>query len=299
MPRRLPPLNALRVFEAAARAESFSVAAEELCVTHGAVSRQVAQLEAWLGHALFERRGRRVVLTASGRAYLPEIAAALDRIALATHEQLRATRQQIVRVNAPTTFALRWLLPQLSGFQLTHPAVEIRLTTSEEPIEKLGEECDVAIRGSEQKSAAYAADEFLSEVRLPVCSPRLLEAQPLRRVADLAHHTLLHSATYPSLWAQWLAASGKPGLVVRHAQQFDHFYLTLQAAIDGLGVAMGPTALVALDVEEGRLVFPFDGPALPAWRYCSYVRKTRLEEPAIQLFLAWLRELGQRFSRTA
>ncbi|WGS54316.1 transcriptional regulator GcvA [Paraburkholderia sp. D15] len=298
MPRRLPPLNALRAFEAAARFESFSAAADELCVTHGAVSRQVGQLEAWLGRDLFERRGRRVALTAQGRVYLSEISAALDRIALATDEQLRVTRQQIIRVNAPTTFALRWLLPQLSSFQLTNPAVEVRLTTSDEPIEKLREECDVAIRGSEQKAAGYVVSEFLSEVRLPVCSPKVLEVHPLRRVSDLAHHTLLHTATYPGLWDEWLAACGKPRLVPRNSQQLDHFYLTLQAAIDGLGIAMGPTALVALDVEEGRLVFPFDGPALPAWRYCSYVHHARLGDPAIGIFLAWLRELGQRFSRS-
>jgi LysR family glycine cleavage system transcriptional activator len=299
MPRRLPPLNALRVFEAAARVESFSAAADELCVTHGAVSRQVGQLEAWLGHDLFERRGRRVVLTAPGRAYLSEISAALDRIALATNEQLRVTRQQIIRVNAPTTFALRWLLPQLSNFQLTNPAVEVRLTTSDEPIERLRDECDVAIRGSEQKPAGYVVNEFLSEVRLPVCSPKVLEAHPIHHVSDLAHHTLLHTATYPGLWAEWLAACGNPRLAARNSQQLDHFYLTLQAAIDGLGIAMGPTALVALDVEEGRLVFPFDGPALPAWRYCSYVHHARLEDPAINTFLTWLRELGHRFSRHA
>ncbi|OLL32311.1 transcriptional regulator [Burkholderia sp. SRS-W-2-2016] len=299
MARRLPPLNALRVFEAAARVESFSAAADELCVTHGAVSRQVAQLEAWLGLKLFERRGRRVVLTVSGRAYLAEISAAFDRIALATTEQLRSTRQQIVRVNAPTTFALRWLLPQLSNFQFTNPAIEVRLTTSDEPIEKLGDTCDVAIRGSEQKSAGYQVSEFLSEVRLPVCSPKVFESHPIRTVADLAQHTLLHTATYPGLWTEWLAASGHAGLVPRQSQQLDHFYLTLQAAIDGLGIAMGPTALVALDVEEGRLVFPFDGPALPAWRYCSYVRDARREDPAIAIFLTWLRELGQRFSRHA
>jgi LysR family glycine cleavage system transcriptional activator len=299
MPRRLPPLNALRVFEAAARFESFSAAADELCVTHGAVSRQVGQLEAWLGLNLFERRGRRVVLTAPGRAYQSEISAALDRIALATNEQLRATRQQIIRVNAPTTFALRWLLPHLSNFQLTNPAIEVRLITSDEPIEKLRDECDVAIRGSAQKSVGYVVNEFLSEVRLPVCSPKVLNSRPIHHVADLAHHTLLHTATYPGLWAEWFAACGKPGLVAHNSQQLDHFYLTLQAAIDGLGIAMGPTALVALDVEEGRLVFPFDGPALPAWRYCSYVHNARIEDPAINIFLTWLRELGQRFSRNA
>lgn len=297
MPRRLPPLNALRVFEVAARLESFSAAADELCVTHGAVSRQVGLLEGWLGHDLFERRGRRVVLSAPGRAYLSEISAALDRIALATNEQLRVMRQQIIRVNAPTTFALRWLLPQLSNFQLSHPAVEVRLTTSDEPIERLREECDVAIRGSEQKPAGYVVSEFLSEVRLPVCSPKVLDVHPIREIADLAHHTLLHTATYPGLWAEWFAACGKPQLAARNSQQLDHFYLTLQAAIDGLGIAMGPTALVALDVEEGRLMFPFDSPALPAWRYCSYVPNARLEDPAINSFLTWLRDLGRRFSR--
>lgn len=299
MPRRLPPLNALRVFEAAARHESFSSAADELCVTHGAVSRQVGLLEAWLGHDLFERRGRRVVLTAPGRAYLSEIAAALDRIALATNEQFGVARQQIIRVNAPTTFALRWLLPQLSNFQLSHPAVEVRLTTSDDPIERLREECDIAIRGSEQKAAGYMVSEFLSEVRLPVCSPKLLEANPIRDISDLGHHTLLHSATYPGLWAEWLAACGNPQLAARNSQQLDHFFLTLQAAIDGLGIAMGPTALVALDVEEGRLVFPFDGPALPAWRYRTYVPNTLLEDRAVNSFLTWLRGLGRRFSRNA
>ncbi|AQV99107.1 LysR family transcriptional regulator [Cupriavidus necator] len=298
MPRRLPPLNALRVFEAAARLEGFSAAADELCVTHGAVSRQVGQLEAWLGHDLFERRGRRVVLTALGRAYLSEISAALDRIALATNEQLHAARQQIIRVNAPTTFALRWLLPQLSNFQLANPAVEVRLTTSDEPVERLRDEFDVAIRGSEQKAAGYVVSEFLSEVRLPVCSPRVLESHPIRHVSDLAQHTLLHTATYPGLWAEWLGACGNPRLATRNSLQLDHFYLTLQAAIDGLGIAMGPTALVALDVDEGRLVFPFEGPALPAWRYCSYVHNARLEDPAINTFLTWLRELGRRFSRS-
>lgn len=298
MARRLPPLNALRVFEAAARLESFSAAAEELCVTHGAVSRQVGQLESWLGHDLFERIGRRVALNARGRAYLAQIAVALDRIALATSEQLQAGQQQVIRVNAPTTFALRCLLPQLSQFQLANPSLEVRLSTSDEPVELVREAFDVAIRGSEQQPSGYVVSEFLAEVRLPVCSPKLLAAQPIRDVADLARHTLLHTATYPSLWTQWLAASGHLQVVPRNDLHLDHFYLTLQAAIDGLGVAMGPTALVALDVKEGRLVHPFDGPSLPAWRYCSFVQTSRLDDPAINTFLTWLQDLGRRFAWT-
>ncbi|RLK29972.1 transcriptional regulator GcvA [Cupriavidus plantarum] len=296
MPRRLPPLNAVRVFEAAARLESFSAAADELSVTHGAVSRQVAQLESWLGHDLFDRRGRRVVLTPLGRRYLSEVSAALDRLALATAEQLKATRQQVIRVNAPTTFALRWLLPQLSNFQLSHPSIEVRLTTSDEPIERVREPFDVAIRGGEQQPAGYVVTEFLTEVRLPVCSPKVLQAHPIRDVSDLAQHTLLHTATYPELWPQWLAACGNPQLAGGQSLQLDHFYLTLQAAIDGLGIAMGPTALVALDVREGRLVFPFESPALPAWRYGCYVHNARREEPAIAAFVTWLLEVGAAFS---
>ena len=302
MARRLPPLNALRAFEAAARLESISSAADELCVTHGAVSRQVAQLEDWLGHALFSRVGRRIALTEAGRVYLSEVAAALDRIALATDEQLNLTRQQVIRVNAPTTFALRWLLPQLSSFQLAYPAVKVRLTTSDEPLEKLREEFDVAVRGlsgNAQQPGGFAVQEFLSEVRLPVCSPKVLEGNPIRSVTDLAQHTLLHTATYPGLWAEWLAACGSPQLAAGNALQLDHFYLTLQAAIDGLGIAMGPTALVALDIEEGRLVFPFDGPALPAFRYSSYVPSARLDDPVIKAFVSWLHALGSQFSRSA
>lgn len=292
MARRLPPLNSLKVFEAAARHESFSAAAAELCVTHGAVSRHVAQLEDWIGHALFLRHGRRVALTAPGRAYLAEITAAFDRIALATSEQVQAARRQVIRVNAPTTFALRWLLPRLSEFQLAHPAVEVRLTTSNAPVGKIRDEVDIAIRGGDQQADGYVAREFLAEGRLPVCSPRLLETQPLRRPADLAGHTLLHSATYPGMWSEWLEASGNGGLVPRQSLQLEHFYLTLQAALDGLGVAMGPTALVALDVKEGRLVFPFRGPVLPPWRYYAYVSARRAGDEAIGSFLAWLEAAG-------
>ncbi len=294
MIRRLPPLNSLKAFEAPARLESVSAAADELCVTHGAVSRHVQQLEHWLGHLLFVRHNRKVVLTPQGRAYLSEISAAFDRIALATSEQMQARRQQILRVNAPTTFSLRWLLPRLSSFQLANPAIEIRLTTSNEPIGKTREEVDLWIRGGPQDVEGYAAREFLSEVRLPVCSPRVLKAEPLRNPRDLARHTLLHAATYPTMWSEWLAASGNARLKPRNTLTLEHFYLTLQAALDGLGVAMGPVALVADDVAEGRLVFPFDGPVLPPWRYFTYVAKHRSGDDAIRVFQAWL-SVASRF----
>lgn len=292
MGRKLPPLNSLRAFEAAARLGSFTLAADELCVTHGAISRHVQQLESWLGRLLFERHNRRVELTEAGRTYLAEVGASFDRIALATAQQLRQGQQKVLRVSAPATFSLRWLVPRLSSFQVAHPAIEVRLSTSNEPIEKLRDRVDLIIRGGPQAIEGYVAEEFLSEVRLPVCAPKLLEGRTLRKPEDLARFTLLHTATYPGMWPEWLAAAGHADLAPRHSLTLEHFYLTLQGALDGLGIAMGPIALVADDIAEGRLVLPFKGPALPPWRYFTYVTAPRAEETAVRAFKDWLKLAG-------
>ncbi|VWC50432.1 transcriptional regulator GcvA [Burkholderia lata] len=292
MARRLPPLNSLRAFEAAARLGSFTLAADELCVTHGAISRHVQQLEAWLGRPLFERHNRRVELTDPGRAYLAEVGASFDRIALATAQHFGHAQQRVLRVSAPATFSLRWLVPKLSSFQVAHPAIEVRLSTSNEPIEKLRDKVDLIVRGGPQAIDGYVAEEFLSEVRLPVCAPKLLEGRPLHTPGDLAGFTLLHAATYPGMWPEWLAAAGQPNLVPRHSLTLEHFYLTLQGALDGLGVAMGPIALVADDIAEGRLVQPFSEPALPPWRYFTYVASARANDDAVRAFKDWLKVTG-------
>ncbi|HDR9758283.1 TPA: transcriptional regulator GcvA [Burkholderia cepacia] len=292
MARRLPPLNSLRAFEAAARHGSFTLAADELCVTHGAISRHVQQLEAWLGRPLFERHNRRVELTDAGRAYLAEVGASFDRIALATAQHFGHAQQRVLRVSAPATFSLRWLVPKLSSFQVAHPAIEVRLSTSNEPIDKLRDKVDLIVRGGPQAIDGYVAEEFLSEVRLPVCAPKLLEGRPLHTPADLAGFTLLHAATYPGMWPEWLAAAGHPNLVPRQSLTLEHFYLTLQGALDGLGVAMGPIALVADDIAEGRLVQPFREPALPPWRYFTYVASARANDDAVRAFKDWLRVTG-------
>jgi len=292
----LPPLNSLRAFEAAARLGSFKAAALELHVTHGAISRHLQQLEAWLGQSLFERHNRRVELTDAARRYYHEVGAVFDRLALATAEQLDAGRHRVLRVSAPATFTLRWLLPRLSAFQLEHAGVEVRLTASNLPLGAPGDGYDVLIRGGPQTVSGYHAHEFLSEVRVPVCRPELLARHPLQRPLDLRQHTLLHAATYPRMWPDWLAAAGVPDLQPAHSLTLDHFYLTLQAALDGLGVAMGPLALVADDLAEGRLSAPFAGPALPAWRYFCYVPVARGEDSAVADFVAWLRVAGAQAS---
>lgn len=290
MHRRLPPLNAVKAFEAAARHASFTRAADELHVTHGAVSRQVQTLEDWLGVPLFERHNRRVVLTEAGAAYAAEIGAALDRIALATARQAEQGRPRLLHVNALATFTLRWLIPRLSGFQRANPAIELRLTTSNVPLARLTEPFDVAIRGGPETRPGHVAEPFLSERRIPVCSPALLRRLPLDEPAQLRQHTLLHAATLPRVWPDWLRAAGVPDLAPQASVTLEHFYLTLQAALDGLGIAMGPERLIADDVAAGRLVLPFAGPALPARSYYTYVPEARTQDPAIRAFCGWLAE---------
>ena len=296
--RDLPPLNAVRAFEAAARHGSFKDAAVELGVTHGAVSQQIRLLEEWLGlPALFRRLSRRVVLTPSGVALLAEFGPALDRIATAV--QLHRGRGgvppvAVLRVNALATFSLRWLLPRLTLFRAERPDIEVRLTTSNDPIDALPEPFDVVIRGGPDIFHGFASRLLLSERRLPVCKPSLVEELRLRDVAELSQHTLLHVTTMPRLWHDWLAAAGYVGPEPAAALTFDHFYLTLQAAIDGLGVAMGPTALVADDLAAGRLVAPFPEVSLPARSYFAYVPEAHGADPLITVFCDWLEQQGRR-----
>lgn len=292
MSRTLPPLNSLTAFEAAARLASFSKAAQELHVTPAAISRHIAILEGWLERPLFERHSRGVALTAAGEEYCRECTGALDRIATATAQQLQSGRRRILRVNALATFTMRWLIPRLSSFATAHPDIDVRLSTSREPLPTLRADVDVAIRGGPEQVAGYAATEFLREGRMPVCSPAILTRRPLRRPADLSRHTLLHSAGLPNVWPDWLQAARVPGLVPAGSLTLDHFYLTLQAAVDGLGVAIAPAALVADDVSEGRLVNPFAGPTLPEWRYFAYVRERGSPDAALA-FRDWLVQAGR------
>ncbi|KMO38484.1 transcriptional regulator [Methylobacterium tarhaniae] len=291
MSRSLPPLNAMRAFEAAARLGSFKDAAGELGVTQGAISQHVRLLEDWLGSRLFERHNRRIAMTAAARAYLAGIGPALDRIADAT-ARFGRDDQAVLRVNAPATFALRWLVPRLAPFQDAHPGVRVRLETSNASPESLRDPFDVIIRGGPDTFYGYVASPFLSEMRVPVCSPALLDRLPLRTCDDLERHTLLHTLSLPRLWNDWLARAGRAGLEPAATLVLDHFYLTLQAALDGLGVAMGPTALVAEDLAQGRLVAPFAGPLLPARSYCTYLPAERADDPLTLAFRSWLERQG-------
>ncbi|OZI34624.1 transcriptional regulator [Bordetella genomosp. 10] len=293
MKRTLPPLNALRAFEAAGRLGSIKKAAEELHVTHGAVSQQVRLLEAWLGATLFERQHRRVVLTPAAAAYLEEIGPLFDQVSRATAKYgIVNPVARTLRVNALATFTLRWLVPRLSGFRDAHAGIDVKLETSNEPLESLEENWDVIIRGGPDTFYGYAMRPFLSEQRIPVCSPARLRRHPLAVPDDLRAHTLLHTSSLPRLWPDWLAKAGVPRLEPAATLTFDHFYLTLQAAVDGAGVAVGPTALAAADLAAGRLVMPFSGPWLPSRSYCAYVPEEKARDERVMLFCAWLEREG-------
>jgi LysR family glycine cleavage system transcriptional activator len=293
--RHLPPLNAVRAFEAAARHGSFKAAAAELGVTHGAVSRQVHLLEEWLGKpALFRRLSRGVALTPDGDALRNEFGPALDRISAAArhhkdrHGEPAAT---VLRVNALATFSLRWLLPRLTLFRTEYPGIEVQLTTSNEPVDALPEDYDVVIRGGPDTFHGYGSYPVVGERRLPVCSPSILNRNVLETVTDLERHTLLDVATVPRLWRDWLIEAGHAGLQPAATLTLDHFFLSIQAAIDGLGVAMGPTALVADDLAAGRLVAPFPEISLPSRTYFAYFPDRGPTNPAGNTFREWLAKL--------
>jgi LysR family glycine cleavage system transcriptional activator len=291
MQRRLPPLNSLRAFEAAARLGSFSQAASELHVTHGAISRHIQLLEEWLGTPMFRRANRRVSLTEPGAAYLAEIGAAFDRIALATAHHGRR-RSGLLRVDATTTLALRWLIPRLSGFQLANPAIEVRLTTSNETGAPLGSELDVILRQAWGDVPDCIVAWTLPLYRIPVCSPPLLAARPIASLADLREHTLLHAASRPTAWADWLRLAGAAEPAPGRSLVFEHHYQTLQGALEGLGIACGSSALIADDVAEGRLVLPFAGPRLPTEGYRAYVPQSKAADANIVAFCTWLRSVS-------
>lgn len=293
MPRRLPPLNALRAFEAAGRLGSLTAAAEELHVTHGAISKAVAQLEDWLGVTLFDRPGRKIRLNGVGRRYQEEVARALDGLDEATRRCTEAGRPRTLVVNALPTFAMRWLLPRLSPFHRLHPGIELRLVTSDAPLALISGDFDVAIRRGPETWPGFEATPFLAEREIPVLSRRLLDRLPLKQPADLARHTLLHAETRPGAWRRWLAVAGVETLNPAANQHFDHFYLALQAAVDGLGVALGPLPVIDDEIAAGRLIAPLAGPAVPTRAYCLVVPAARAADPVIRDFCRFIVEQGK------
>ena len=290
---RLPPLNAIKAFEAAARLGSFTRAAEELNVTHGAVSRQIHLLEDWLGARLFSRTSRNAVPTRAGADLLAEAGPALDRLATAAlHLQSGAQAGGLLHISALPTFAMRWLIPRLPEFQREYPLLELRIVTASTPAEQFRMGADVVLSGP-SRQPGWVASRFLAEMYLPLLSPSLMQERPLRAPADLAQHTLLHAATRREMWRRWLNAAGLADLRPARNQVFEHFYFAIQAAIEGLGVVIGPLALVGEELREERLVAPIREPALRTRGYFVYAPDTTSPAPAVAALRQWLVGAGR------
>ncbi|VVE13095.1 LysR family transcriptional regulator [Pandoraea iniqua] len=291
--RQLPPLNALRVFETAARAPSLSAAAQELSITHGAVSRQIALLEDWLGQQLFVRQGQRNVATDHARAFAAEISAAFDRIGDAALRFGKAPQTRTVRVNAQTTLAMHWLMARLPAFHAAHPDVQIVVTTSSSADPAFRGGFDVAIRRDPPPGAEwqpYEKTPLFTERASVVASPSLLQTQPLRRLKDLAKHAFVATQTRVGAWEDWLNAAGVPEVRPVRFHRFDHYHVSLQAVFDGLGIGIGCTPTLDRELASGRLVMPFPEIQAGGATYVTLVPRDADKSRPLHDFLAWVHE---------
>ncbi|SFK58208.1 LysR substrate-binding domain-containing protein [Methylorubrum salsuginis] len=286
--RRLPPLNALRVFEVAVRAGSYAAAAAELGLTHGAVSRQVAALEAWLGQPLFARVGRRMVATQAARVFAAEISLAFDRLTEAAQACGRPAAARVLRVSAPTTFAMRWLIPRLDVFRNARPDTEVTVTTTTTLQEELRGGFDLAIRRGPEPWPQHHAVPFLPEFDTLVASPALLARRPLQNPGDLDGHILLGTQTRPDDWGAWLASANAHRPAGARPRVFDHFFVTLQAVEDGAGLGIGPFPVLDHAVGEGRLAAPFPEIVVERPGYFVLTPFDADKSPALSAFVDWL-----------
>lgn len=286
----LPSLNGLRAFEAAARHLSFTLAAAELNVTQTAISHQIRRLEEQLGLRLFERRNRGLALTREAQSYLPSVRAAFEDLRQATARLQRPGRDELLVVSTTASLAAKWLVTRMAAFQDAHPGIEVRITTSAHLVDFRREQVDMAVRYGRGNWPGLRALWLMAEDIFPVCSPALLHAEkPLRRPEDLAHHTLLHATVSREDWQLWLTAAGLPtSLATRRGLSFDQSFMATQAAMDGLGVALGRTPYVETDIAAGRLVVPFDV-VLPADAgFYIVAPEETADTPKIALFRDWL-----------
>ena len=288
MIRRLPPLNALRAFEAAARHESFTRAAEELCVTQGAVGQQVKALEAELGMKLFNRERQRLVITAAGREYLAVMRDAFDRMAAGTERLLQRQSTGILTVSTSPDFAAKWLVPRLTRFTEAHPDIDLRISATMPRIDFAREDIDVAVRHGDGDWEDLHVVRLCAEKLFPVCSPRLMKGrQRVREPSDLLKFPLLHLDSRRD-WTRWLAAAGVTSSKPLSGPVLNRASMLIDAAIDGQGFTLARTALASWDLLNGRLVRPL-AVALPLsklyWIVCP---RANSKQPKVATFRDWL-----------
>src|SRR5581483_8478734 len=286
--RRLPPLNALKAFEAAARHESFTRAAEELCVTQGAVSHQVKALELDLGVKLFNRERQRLVITEAGREYLTTLRDAFDRIALGTERLLQRQSSGVLTVSTSPDFAAKWLVSRLGRFAEEHPTIDLRVSATLHHVDFAREDVDLAVRHGDGDWPGLDVVRLSAEHLFPVCSPKLLAGRSRpTRPADALKFPLIHVDDRKD-WARWLDAAGVHGAELSHGPVLNRASMAIDAAIDGQGIALARTTLAAADLISGRLVRPFAHELRLAKTYWIICPKATAMLPKIVTFRDWL-----------
>jgi len=287
MARRLPPLNSLKAFEAAARSESFTRAAEELNVTQGAVSHQVKALEDTLGLKLFHRERQRLILTEAGRDYLAVIRDAMDRIAIGTERLLQRQESGALTVSTSPDFAAKWLVNRLSRFSEKHPDVDLRISATMHYVDFARDDVDIAIRHGDGNWPGLDVQRLYSERLFPICSPKLVAGRNrITKAADLLKFPLLRLEDAKN-WTRLFDAAGVkttvgPGPVLNRAS------MLIDAAIDGQGIALARTALAAWDLINGRLLRPVDESLKMANTYWTVCPKAAAGVPKVAAFRDWV-----------
>jgi LysR family glycine cleavage system transcriptional activator len=288
MNRQLPPLNALRAYEAAARHLSLTRAPGELHLTQAALSHQIKTLEERLGVSLFKRMGRRLVLTDAAQVYLAELRAAFDRIVEATRRLKAQDASGPLKASVLPSFAAMWLLPRLGRFRAVHPEIDLLVAAESELADFARGDVDVAIRTGQGRWPGLRADLITTETLVVVCSPALRDGDPpLHEPTALRHHTLLHDEPRDR-WRIWLARAGLTDIDPWRGPGFSQSNMVIQAAIDGHGVAIVGHALAAAELRAGRLACPF-GEAQPTdYSYWLVCPEAAAERPKVAAFRAWL-----------
>ena len=300
---RLPPLNALKAFEAAARHESFTRAAEELCVTQGAVSHQVKALEAELAIKLFNRERQRLIITEAGRDYLAVVRDALDRIAVGTERLLHRQSAGVLTVSTSPDFAAKWLVHRLGHFAEAHAGIDLRVSATMHHVYFAREDVDMAVRHGDDNWPGLDAVQLSAEQLFAICSPKLMSGRRLARPADIVKFPLIHLDSRAD-WTKWLRVAGISDDNVRHGPVLNRASMVIDAAINGQGIALARTTLAAWDLINGRLVRPFAEALRLSKTYWIVCPKATSNVPKIVTFRDWLlaeaaqdwRQLKQRGS---
>lgn len=291
--RRLPPLNALRAFEAAARHLNFSRAADELSVTPGAVSQQIQNLEDYVGAPLFRRTPKGLLLTDAAQTALPALREAFDGLAEAASLLTAAVDGRRLTLTAAPSFAAKWLVPRLGRFEAAYPQVDVWLSAGLDLVDLTAGEVDIALRYGAGRYPGMEVRRLIGETVIPVLSPELHAANPLDGPEDLARHLLLHDGSpdpddsCPD-WTMWLAARGVRDVDGARGPRFNQSSLVIEAAVNGRGVALAKRTLAQDDLDAGRLVAPLQIATAVDFAYYLVHRKAKGRLPQVKAFISWI-----------